>query len=243
MRKPIEETCLGCHRKIARHIAGSTVQHAAMVTGNSCANCHEPHASQQPELLRQRTQTLCLSCHDKPITATDGRLIANMKPVLTESKFLHGPIRNGACSACHDPHGSKFPSLLDQAFPKAFYTSFETGKYELCFKCHQSDMVQTAKTTTLTGFRDGDRNLHFVHVNREEKGRSCRTCHSLHGSNLPRHMASEVPFEGSTWTMPIEFEQMADGGRCAPGCHAPKAYSRTKPVPATQPAIVTRGEE
>ena len=48
----------------------------------------------------------------------------------------------------------------------------------------------------LTGFRDGDVNLHYLHVNREEKGRTCRTCHEMHGSDLPNHMASGVPVRG-----------------------------------------------
>jgi hypothetical protein len=72
-------------------------------------------------------------------------------------------------------------------------------------------------------------------VNRSEKGRSCASCHSIHGSNLPNHMASEVPFERSGWAMPIGFEKLSDGGSCAPGCHAPRSYSRTRP--STAPTI------
>jgi hypothetical protein len=100
-------------------------------------------------------------------------------------------------------------------------------------------MVLEEKTASLTNFRDGDRNLHFVHVNRDDKGRSCKTCHAIHGSNLPNHMASEVPFEGSNWSMPIEFEKTTGGGKCAPGCHVPKTYTRGGP--ATVP--VTRGAQ
>jgi hypothetical protein len=89
-------------------------------------------------------------------------------------------------------------------------------KYDLCFTCHDKQLVLTAKTTGLTNFRDGETNLHFVHVNREDKGRSCRSCHDVHGSDLPKHIASEVPFEGSGWSMPIGYEPKSDGGRCAP---------------------------
>jgi hypothetical protein len=101
--------------------------------------------------------------------------------------------------------------------------------------------VLQPKTTTLTGFRDGDKNLHYLHVNRDDKGRSCRSCHDIHGSNLPKHLASAVPFEGSSWAMPIEFEQTKDGGSCAPGCHKPRSYSRLTPttLPTTLPT--TRG--
>jgi hypothetical protein len=111
-------------------------------------------------------------------------------------------------------------------------------KYDLCFKCHDSKMVLDAQTTQ-TGFRSGDRNLHFVHVNRAEKGRTCRTCHEVHGSDLPKHMAADVPFEGSKWAMPIEFEQLPNGGRCTPGCHVQQTYIRGGAT--TAPA--TRGAE
>jgi hypothetical protein len=72
-------------------------------------------------------------------------------------------------------------------------------------------------------------NLHFIHVNRDRRGRTCRTCHDLHGSNLPRHLAETVPFEGSGWAMPIGFRATGTGGACAPGCHEPQTYDRLDP--------------
>jgi predicted CXXCH cytochrome family protein len=232
LRKDVEETCFSCHPKIKEHVEQSNVKHAAMVTGEKCANCHNAHASDQPDLLRHRMDQVCLSCHDKPLLAADGRKIQNMAPVLGSSQFLHGPIRAGSCSGCHDPHGAKEEGLLERSFPKSFYTSFDVKKYALCFSCHESELVLEEKTANLTNFRDGDRNLHFVHVNRDDKGRSCKSCHAIHGSDLPNHMASEVPFEGSNWSMPIEFKKTSDGGSCAPGCHVPKTYSRSKPTTA-----------
>lgn len=236
LKTPIDQNCLSCHDKIAKALKESNIQHSAMVTADSCANCHNPHASDQPALLAHRMDQTCLTCHDKPLPATDGHTIPNMKPVLA-SQFLHGPIRAGSCSGCHDPHGSKFPGLLDKAFPRTFYTSFDEAKYALCFTCHNSQLVLEEKAQGLTNFRDGEKNLHFIHVNRDDKGRTCKTCHAIHGSNLPNHMATEVPFEGSNWAMPIEFVKKADGGSCAPGCHVPKTYTRD--VPTTLPT--TRG--
>ena len=136
---------------------------------------------------------------------------------------------------CHDPHGSKEPQLLERSFPKTFYTSFAVEKYDLCFTCHEKALVLNEKTTSLTGFRDGDANLHFIHVNRDQKGRSCKGCHNVHGSDLPNHLASEVPFEGSTWAMPMQFEKNADGGKCTPGCHKERAYNRSKPTTRPTP--------
>jgi len=45
------------------------------------------------------------------------------------------------------------------------------------------DLALARSTLTATGFRDGDVNLHYVHVNREKKGRSCRACHDIHAGN------------------------------------------------------------
>jgi predicted CXXCH cytochrome family protein len=171
-------------------------------------------------LLANRTDAVCLTCHKE------------MAKTLAGAKFLHGPIRAGECSACHDAHGAQHANLLDRAFPETFYTSFDVKKYDLCFTCHEKQLTLVAKTTALTNFRNGEQNLHYLHVNRDEKGRSCRTCHDIHGSNLPNHMASSVPFEGSKWAMPLEYEKTGKGGRCTPGCHVTRTYDRGA-APAT----------
>lgn len=241
LKSPLAQTCLACHKDVGKKADGATVKHTAMTSDHQCANCHTSHASNHGALLKGRMDAVCLECHDKAVKTTEGRVVADMKPVLKESKFLHGPVQAGDCSACHEAHGSSHTELLSKPFPKSFYAPFRVEDYALCFSCHQKDMVLNAKTQSLTNFRDGDRNLHFVHVNREDKGRSCRTCHAVHGSNLPRHMASSVPFEGSNWAMPIRYEATAEGGRCAPGCHESFAYSRTKPMtPTTQMNPTTR---
>jgi predicted CXXCH cytochrome family protein len=241
LKEPVGQTCLGCHAKVKREVDAAPVAHGAMSDERSCANCHDGHASEQPQLLRDRMDRVCLTCHDKPLAAADGRVIANMKPALTESDFLHGPIRTGDCSACHQAHGGRRTDLLVRPFPARFYAPFRIEDYALCFSCHDEQLVLSERTAGgggLTNFRDGQVNLHATHVAQPTKGRTCRTCHEVHGSDLPNHMASEVPFEGSKWAMPIAYEKRADGGSCAPGCHKPKTYSRTGP--ATSP--VTRGE-
>ena len=82
-----------------------------------------------------------------------------------------------------------------------------------------------AETTTVTDFRDGSRNLHFVHVNKTRKGRTCRACHETHASRRPNHIRESVPF--GNWQLPVNYEKTDDGGSCAPGCHRPETYSRT----------------
>jgi predicted CXXCH cytochrome family protein len=222
-------------------VAAANVKHAAMTDERSCLNCHAPHLADHKPLMRRRMDHVCLTCHDKPLEAADGRTVAAMANVLTKSKFLHGAIRAGECSACHDAHGAAEHALLVGAFPDSSYARFDVNKYALCFKsCHSPEIVLTKRTTSLTNFRDGEVNLHYLHVNRDEKGRSCKTCHAIHGSDLPNHMAGEVAFERSGWAMPVGFEKMSNGGSCAPGCHAPKQYDRTRvptTAPSTRPAI------
>ncbi len=218
--------CLGCHDEIEREIASAKYTHSPMKDSQSCANCHDAHMASQQALLKARMDIVCSSCHNKQIVAKDGHVISAVAPEVL-GKNLHGPIRSGDCAPCHEAHGSVNPQLLVSAFPQSFYAPFELSNYALCFSCHDKEMVLLPQTTSLTNFRDGGRNLHFVHVNREDKGRSCRTCHEIHGSNLPRHMAQSVPFEGSNWAMPIRYESLPDGGTCSPGCHASFTYRRS----------------
>jgi predicted CXXCH cytochrome family protein len=235
LKTTVLNTCVGnCHSPMAQKVANSSVKHEAATAGAACVACHNPHASNDRHLLANRQDTLCMKCHDKPVTTPDGRSIKSMKPVLA-SQFLHGPVKQGECSACHEPHGTNRNDLLKRPFPETFYTRFAIEKYDLCFTCHEQSVVQQKKTVTLTNFRNGDVNLHFVHVNRDEKGRSCKTCHDLHGSNLPNHIADAVSFEGSRWAMPIEYRKTAAGGSCTPGCHDTKTYNRGS-APAVAPA-------
>ena len=239
LKEPVNDTCLKCHAKVKEQLAAAKHVHGAMTEGTgggNCASCHDPHASNQPEELKARTDKVCLTCHEKAIKTTDGRTIAAMGPVLA-SKNLHGPVKEGSCSECHLAHAGDLPNLLKLEFPETFYAKFDVNNYALCFSCHNQQMVLQPKTEHLTNFRDGEKNLHYIHVNRDDKGRTCKTCHDVHGSDLPNHMAASVPFEGSAWPMPIQYEPSAAGGSCTPGCHDERSYDRNKPItPATMPA-------
>jgi len=235
--KDTRDLCVECHQPVADQIATATVSHGAIGREGSCANCHAPHASGQSFLLRDRQDRICVECHDRPVEGHDGRTVPEIASELAHSD-LHGPVRSAECNACHHTHGGDYPNLLSHSYPETFYASFDLSHYALCFECHNKQMVLKPETPNLTRFRDGQRNLHFVHVNREDKGRTCRTCHAVHGSEQPRHIAEGVPFEGSDWKMPIGYERIDDGGRCSPGCHEPMTYRRT----ARADAAAIRGE-
>jgi predicted CXXCH cytochrome family protein len=216
--------CLSCHKATEKLIASSPVKHDAVKIGKACLGCHEPHASDIQPALRASSAALCLSCHDKQVDAPGGP-VQDIKAWLAANPNLHGPIKQQDCVGCHKPHEAEHFRLLKQDYPAKFYSPFEPKNYELCFNCHQPDLVRLEKTVTLTGFRDGDRNLHYLHVNRPEKGRTCRACHEAHSSSEPKHLRKTVPF--GSWPLPIKFEPAADGGKCAPGCHVAYEYRRS----------------
>lgn len=228
LRKPPTELCLGCHADIQKMVTEMPVVHGAVTELSRCANCHEPHAADQPFLLEDSPMTLCLACHDKQIIVDEKTTIMNIGEVIAQAQFPHGPIREDDCIACHQAHASVNFRLLTKVFPQEFYKGFDVKNYALCFSCHQQTLVLDQETTTLTGFRDGSRNLHYVHVNKEVKGRTCRACHEIHASNRPKHIRDGVPFGKSGWILPINFEKTDGGGRCSPGCHKPMGYERSK---------------
>lgn len=219
--------CLACHKTMRKQLVTAAVQHEAITQERQCINCHDPHASDVDGQLRGSSMDLCLKCHDRELEAPSGT-IQDIKGWLEAHTNLHGPIRQQDCVGCHDPHQSEHFRLLRRQYPGKFYSAFDPKNYELCFMCHEPDLATVEKTRTLTAFRNGDRNLHFVHVNQAEKGRTCRACHEAHSSNSPKHLRETVPF--GTWQLPIGFSPSGEGGNCTTGCHVPLAYDRMKPV-------------
>lgn len=230
--------CMQCHKeKFDQITKDSPVVHGAITAEGGCTGCHEPHSSKLSSLQRGTQPGVCLKCHDKVLDGPNGSHITDMAGLLAQNPDKHGPIREGACTACHSPHAGKHFRLLAEDYPQQFYAPFNLDSFKLCFKCHIPDLVLKPSARGLTQFRDGDRNLHYLHVN-QEKGRTCRACHEVHASKRPAHIREAVPFGGSGWMLEINFEKSTDGGSCAPGCHKPKTYNRTaiggaSPVPST----------
>lgn len=225
--------CLDCHDTLAERIQDATVHHSAVSSGGACLTCHDAHASQQNAILRGPSKDLCLSCHSQEVKAGD-RSIPDMAAVLKAQPDHHGPIRDGDCGACHDPHGTQQPALLAKAFPPKMYAAFKDDHYALCFECHEAEAFEDARTDDATAFRNGDQNLHYLHVNKAEKGRTCRVCHDPHAGPSPHHIAASVPF--GNWRIPINYTATETGGACLPGCHRPYRYDREEAVVNIPPA-------
>ncbi|MFQ6605352.1 MAG: cytochrome c3 family protein [Fidelibacterota bacterium] len=221
---PAPDLCFGCHDEIQEGIEGDTTVHKAVEKDKTCMNCHNPHGSSVNKNLKSESFDLCLSCHNKNPDRKKGGL-ANMKRLLDRNEDWHGPIRDKDCTGCHQPHSSANFRLLKHRYPASFYERFDVENYALCYQCHPAENVFDQNTAVLTNFRDGDRNLHYLHINRE-KGRTCRACHETHASQKPYHIREGVPF--GKWLLPINFTPSDKGGSCAPGCHSEKTYRRDR---------------
>ncbi|MBL1216087.1 MAG: hypothetical protein D8M59_01175 [Planctomycetes bacterium] len=222
------DLCFQCHENI-----GETAEHAeslhAIMDPGACTKCHNPHSSRLAKLQKQVQPDLCLNCHDEAIETPDGRTLTNMAQLLKDNPSQHGPIREGACSACHQPHSSDKQNLLLLSYPPEFYARFDMDLYKLCFSCHIPELVLNPSGKGLTGFRNGTLNLHWLHVN-QEKGRTCRACHEVHASQRDFHIRESVPFGPTDWELEINFEKSGNGGSCKPGCHRKATYDRTAEV-------------
>jgi predicted CXXCH cytochrome family protein len=231
LRAELPTLCFGCHGAVKEAAEGAKVKHRALETNRRCANCHNPHGSDTEKLLVKLPFDLCLSCHDKDgMKSADGKTLVNMKAWLDKNKDWHGPVLANDCSACHKPHGSENFRLLVKEYPPSFYAGYDPKNYALCFSCHDEQVFQTPETTTLTGFRRGAKNLHFVHVNKEDRGRTCRACHEVHASTQDHHIREAVPYGPRGWLLKLNYTKTANGGQCAKTCHETRAYDRSAPA-------------
>ena len=189
------------------------------VRSEDCLGCHNPHASNYKNLVRQGPQEiqLCASCHQE------------IPKKIENAAFKHGVINQGLCSPCHAFHGSNFTKHWTRSFPDKFYNPYDPKLYSLCFQCHEKSQAFYEKSTTLTNFRNGNRNLHYLHVTRQ-KGRTCIACHDVHAANQERLIRSSTPFGPSNFHIRIVFVKTPTGGTCMLSCHVSKGYDREKPL-------------
>ena len=217
--------CSSCHNNIAKIVSSATVPHKAVTTGKECTACHNPHGSNVEKLLVQSPFDLCLSCHNVDTMAdANGKKLQNLKAWLDNNRNWHGPVAAKDCSSCHEPHGGTHFRLLKADYPQPFYAPYNASTYELCFSCHQETAFSTAQTGTLTSFRNGTQNLHFVHLQQSGRGRTCRACHEVHASKQDNHIREGVPYGSGGWVLKLHFKKNANGGSCEKTCHSEKTY-------------------
>jgi len=219
--------CYQCHSPIEEKLKSAKSIHAPIKTDRGCSTCHAAHASDAPKLLAKTGMNLCLDCHKDLIKKTQ--------------TVLHGPIKDGQCTPCHDPHGTPNEKLLIKPYTTEFYVSYSDNEFQFCFSCHNRDLLRFPTTSFATGFRDGNKNLHYLHINRKDRGKSCKVCHVVHAGENPKLLAEKVPF--GKWSLPLKFVKTETGGSCAPGCHQPYAYDRKTPAKDAKPGKAQEREK
>ena len=230
--EPKKDLCLMCHVDKKEHISSVTIKHGAIGRPNKCQECHDPHGSNTERMIKAPTvKDMCLSCHNQKLkTDETGYELDNLAKHLQKNPDHHGPIQWNDCAVCHNPHGSDNFRMLNKPFPEKFYAKFDKNNL-LCLNCHEPEKFTDQKTTTMTNFRNGDKNIHYVHVASTDKGRTCRACHDFHGSsgkeNAPHHLREKTQF--GKINFPLRYIPTENGGSCAPACHARRHYDRVEP--------------
>jgi predicted CXXCH cytochrome family protein len=120
------ELCVACHADIQEAAHTATTPHAAMDIAE-CTECHTPHVSDEPTLLKLSAGMECTGCHTEK-EAGDG-------------EFAHGAVPFLGCRGCHEPHGGARPALL------------RAGGDDLCLGCHEKSRLRVdhADNVTLLG--------------------------------------------------------------------------------------------
>jgi predicted CXXCH cytochrome family protein len=258
LRQGVFETCTACHPSKRMQNEAAETKHGALDPKENpkvCVACHDPHQSNfEKRLVAWPPMNVCFQCHDKQLETPTGSIIALKGWVEQhpDAGMRHGPVREGRCPDCHEPHGTSEWRMLKGSFPGTPYAPFAGAEtYGLCFRCHDQRLVleqrfgdvapsqedpskdlawgtSDAGTRLLragvTGFRNGDENLHFRHVNKYDKGRPCRLCHDVHASENAKHIRTSTPF--GTWEFKLNYQKTKTGGSCWPGCHVQRRYDR-----------------
>jgi DmsE family decaheme c-type cytochrome len=157
------EVCFACH-KSERAQTHRISTHPLADGKMACSDCHNPHGSTGPSLMRKGTVTeTCASCHAE-----------KRGPFLWE----HEPVSE-ACTNCHTPHGSNITPLLKARAPW------------LCQSCHSGDhaaQVNSAANLQSGGVTTANGNLPLASAPARAQlaGKACQACHfQTHGSNHP----------------------------------------------------------
>lgn len=108
VKKEQPEVCYQCH-KSQQADSHKRSRHPIKEGKVSCSDCHNPHGTANPKLLKQASvNDTCYSCHAE-----------KRGPFLWE----HAPVQDD-CTNCHTPHGATQPRLLKVRAPF------------LCQQCH-----------------------------------------------------------------------------------------------------------
>lgn len=119
----------------------------------------------------------CATCHGESVTFgftakgfadLDGGACVRCHEHVLGTAFVHGPAAARECTACHDPHESRYPMLLVNASPA------------LCTQCHAAELK-----------------MEPIIAGHEDAARDCLECHGAHGGD-DRYFLRSAEQEGGS---------------------------------------------
>jgi len=142
------ELCLQCHMEVKPQFS-MPFHHKVNEGLIQCTDCHDAHGTYGRKALKSATQQdmVCFKCH-----------VDRAGPFVYE----HAVMKTEGCIACHTPHGTPNPRLLNRA-----------NVNTICLQCHSPSMNFTMHTPTGPSH------------NQAAQYQSCTICHTaIHGSNV-----------------------------------------------------------
>ncbi|MFH0794433.1 MAG: cytochrome c3 family protein [bacterium] len=224
--------CAKCHEKFLDDSAKRPYHHEYFNPRGQCGECHYAHKRGAKKHVRENAAESCQTCHDLGIKVDD-RTLENVGKRLREAHYIHEPLKGESCPTCHIPHGADQPALLKEGYPAGTHQTYSSGAYELCWTCHDKALAENPEAVGVTNFRDGEKNLHRLHLVELKRGRACHLCHEAHTSDVPHLIRKHVRF--GDWGAELTYKPTADGGSCLTPCHLEKKYSRNAKRPPQQP--------
>ncbi len=144
LKAPQPTLCYQCHTDI-KAFFDMPMHHPVPEGLVLCTDCHNVHGTFLPNNLRNVADQgqICTKCH-----------MDKRGPFV----FEHMPVKGQGCLACHTPHGSQNPRLLNMP-----------NVNELCIQCHSLVAADT---------------VHGI-SNASADSVPCTSCHTyIHGSNI-----------------------------------------------------------
>ncbi|WP_295081973.1 cytochrome c3 family protein [Sulfurimonas sp.] len=184
-----EKKCASCHNMTSNIPTNNEALED--VTKTTCYECHNSMISTK-NTHAPAANWLCINCHngkfgeynmqDKgaskylvadPVAKTCAECHEDVKE-WEESKFGHGPVNDGRCERCHNPHGSDNEFFLRKSI------------WELCTTCH-AEKSNGQHVTSAIGFGAPNKSGGHPTRDREDPARpgrelTCSGCHNPHGS-------------------------------------------------------------
>jgi predicted CXXCH cytochrome family protein len=150
LRKSEPQLCMTCHTDTRAQFS-KPFHHKVLEGAMTCTSCHNAHGGFESKQAKMGVgaDTSCVKCH----TTKQGPFV-----------FEHAPLKTEGCAACHAPHGSANPKMLNRGNIR-----------QLCLECHSNITEQLAP------------GLPSFHNQATVRFRECTTCHTtIHGSNSNR---------------------------------------------------------